>query len=77
MEQVDVGLDLLGNADTLLQTVALGHELRTKQPELDGEEGPYRRPDGLQYLNGEPATVFQGAAVLVGALVEHGGTGTD
>ena len=73
VEQIDVWFKLLGNAYSLIQTVAFLHELRAGQAELNGEEGTHRLPDGLQHLNGKPAAVFQGAAVLVVPLVEHRG----
>ena len=73
VEQVDIRLKLLGNAYSLIQTVAFLHKLRAGQTELNGEEGTHRLPDGLQHLNDKPAAVFQGAAVLVVPFVEHSG----
>ena len=77
VEQVDIRLKLLGNAYSLIQTVALLYKLRAGQTELDGEKGADGFPDALQNFNGEAAAVFQRAAIFVGAHVEHRGQKLD
>ena len=70
VKQVDAGLQCLCDADTLFQIVAALEQLGTAETELDREHRADSGADGIEYLTGEAAAVFQASAVLIGSVVE-------
>ena len=73
LEDVQVVLDALTDADALLDVDAALLELGAGDADLDQQALAHLGPDGVQNLDQITAAVVGGAAVLVGALVGQGG----
>ena len=72
VQQIHIGLQDLRDLHAFVQIIALGHELRSREAELDGKAGADSGADRLQDLDRQTAAVLGGAAVLVRAVVKHG-----
>ena len=70
VKQIDAGLQCLCDADTFFQIIAALEQLGTAETELDREHRADSGADGIEYLTGKAAAVFQASAVLIGSVVE-------
>ena len=72
MDDVHVGLNLLCDLHAVFQPVSFRDHLGTAHPELKREERTHCLSDSFENFHSKAAAVFQCAAVLVRAVVEHG-----
>jgi hypothetical protein len=65
MQQVDIGLEDLRDLHALLEIIALGHELRAGEAQLDRKARADRGADGLQHLEQFEQLVAFGKPVFI------------